>query len=69
MVAKSGFSALQLMARVESTERATEDGRKKGHALRIQEIIWLTGEILFSSNAPAFVRHVSELAENRVAKR
>lgn len=56
------------MARVESSRKGYRDGRGKGHALRSQVIIWLTGEILFSSNMTAFVRHIGELAENRVAE-
>lgn len=41
---------------------------KRRVVLRSPRIFWLTGEMLFSSNVPAFVRHVGELAENKVAE-
>lgn len=43
-------------------------GGKKDMHCGSQVIIWLTSEILFGSNAPAFVQHISELAEIRVAR-
>lgn len=43
-------------------------GERKDMHCRSQVVIWLTGEIPFSSTAPAFVQCRSELAENRVAE-
>lgn len=51
----------------ELVERAAEDGRKTRLEYCGDQVI-LTGERLPSSNVPAFLQRVGELAENRVAE-